>query len=592
MAKYTKTTWDAGRLITKNDMEKIEEQLKLITPGATNVAEDYKFFENYSKGDYCLYDGELWKCIAIPIGTDEEKKPKDSSAYWTKTKVMNETNLIKDDIEENYCKTDTIAPTFSESDTYAAGDYVYYDGALYRFTADHAAGAWVGTDAKTVGIGEDVAGLKSALLDEDIIRAEYHSTSVIMNSTIYSDGVIVGGAIGDNVYVFNVFAGDTVLVTGGTVYGYYSTEPEKNGIPSTDGTRHIATLDRTLITMPSGANYLAVRHTVEPTVLDGSKTTTDRVDAIEAVMQNAPVVKSITVQQFSQAPYNNTIGNLDRNTIVNITPSYNAVDYPYGDSTYYTIITAGESSSYIQIAIRIDGRAFTRKRGSSGWYAWTTEALESSNLQLAGPSPTYTDFNDFPVGSILSVNALELTNGPEGYANTGHDALDTGVISAVVMTFATKHDNPTLKAQLCLYYRNATQGTPRMAYRTALLYEGSYLWTNWSMYSEDGAIHATNKIIDINHLDYTFDDFDDAPINTVYQVDLNVADAVAHNPAPGKSGSLLTYGFSNSSRHSLTQIYIALDSGVPKLFFRYGVIQSADVYAWTAWYQVNATMLA
>lgn len=58
---------------------------------------------------------------------------------------------------------DMIAPTFSASAAYAAGDYVYYDGALYRFTADHAAGAWVGTDAEAAVIGEDVSELKSAI---------------------------------------------------------------------------------------------------------------------------------------------------------------------------------------------------------------------------------------------------------------------------------------------------------------------------------------------------------------------------------------------------------------------------------------------
>lgn len=39
-------------------------------------------------------------------------------------------------------------PTFSESTAYSAGDVVNYQGRLYKFTADHAAGAWTGTDAE------------------------------------------------------------------------------------------------------------------------------------------------------------------------------------------------------------------------------------------------------------------------------------------------------------------------------------------------------------------------------------------------------------------------------------------------------------
>ena len=57
----------------------------------------------------------------------------------------------------------SIAPTFSSSTAYTAGSYVWYSGTLYRFTADHAAGAWTGSDAAAAVIGADLASLKSAL---------------------------------------------------------------------------------------------------------------------------------------------------------------------------------------------------------------------------------------------------------------------------------------------------------------------------------------------------------------------------------------------------------------------------------------------
>jgi hypothetical protein len=56
-----------------------------------------------------------------------------------------------------------IAPTFSTSTAYASGSYVWYSGHLYRFTAAHSAGAWVGTDAVQVALADDVSDLKSAL---------------------------------------------------------------------------------------------------------------------------------------------------------------------------------------------------------------------------------------------------------------------------------------------------------------------------------------------------------------------------------------------------------------------------------------------
>lgn len=50
----------------------------------------------------------------------------------------------------------TIAPTFSAITAYSGGSYVWYDSVLYRFTANHAAGAWTGTDATAVVVGDEL----------------------------------------------------------------------------------------------------------------------------------------------------------------------------------------------------------------------------------------------------------------------------------------------------------------------------------------------------------------------------------------------------------------------------------------------------
>lgn len=57
------------------------------------------------------------------------------------------------------------AADFSASAAYAVGDYCVYLGDLYRFSSDHAAGAWTGTDAVAVQLAEDVADLRSAFDD-------------------------------------------------------------------------------------------------------------------------------------------------------------------------------------------------------------------------------------------------------------------------------------------------------------------------------------------------------------------------------------------------------------------------------------------
>lgn len=56
-----------------------------------------------------------------------------------------------------------IAPEFSTETAYNTGDLVYYNGALYEFTADHAAGAWSTDDTQAATIGGELDQLKSGL---------------------------------------------------------------------------------------------------------------------------------------------------------------------------------------------------------------------------------------------------------------------------------------------------------------------------------------------------------------------------------------------------------------------------------------------
>lgn len=57
----------------------------------------------------------------------------------------------------------SLAPAFSTSTNYTAGQYVTYNGALYRFTTDHSAGAWNSAQVTATNIGADVNDLKSAV---------------------------------------------------------------------------------------------------------------------------------------------------------------------------------------------------------------------------------------------------------------------------------------------------------------------------------------------------------------------------------------------------------------------------------------------
>lgn len=57
----------------------------------------------------------------------------------------------------------SLAPAFSSSTAYTAGQYVTYNSGLYRFTKAHAAGSWASGDVVAVNIGGELSDLKSAL---------------------------------------------------------------------------------------------------------------------------------------------------------------------------------------------------------------------------------------------------------------------------------------------------------------------------------------------------------------------------------------------------------------------------------------------
>lgn len=81
----------------------------------------------------------------------------------------------------------SLAPEFSTGTAYSIGDYVTNDGKAYRFTTDHAAGAWNATHVTEVSIGTDVAELRG---DFDEVVVPYVSKNILN-----PNGTFVGGYI-------------------------------------------------------------------------------------------------------------------------------------------------------------------------------------------------------------------------------------------------------------------------------------------------------------------------------------------------------------------------------------------------------------
>lgn len=66
----------------------------------------------------------------------------------------------------------SLAPAFSASTAYAAGQYVTYDSGLYRFTSYHAAGAWNSSHVTAVNLGGEIAENRTNIARKQIRKTQ------------------------------------------------------------------------------------------------------------------------------------------------------------------------------------------------------------------------------------------------------------------------------------------------------------------------------------------------------------------------------------------------------------------------------------
>lgn len=107
---------------------------------------------------------ELKAVIEAGSGTsdydDLENKPSINNVELSGDKSLADLGAASEGAVAAKANQSDIAPAFSDAIAYIAGDVVYYEGSLYRFTADHAAGAWDSADVEPVTVDDLVDGLK------------------------------------------------------------------------------------------------------------------------------------------------------------------------------------------------------------------------------------------------------------------------------------------------------------------------------------------------------------------------------------------------------------------------------------------------
>lgn len=123
-----------------------------------------------------------------------------------------------------------IAEKFSASKAYAAGDYCYYNGTLYKFKTAHAAGAWTTSDVETVKLAHDVTDLKESLPQQAIILAAYDSSDVAKRRSDLSSNSENGGIDLINTAISLLPNGGRIYLRRGTYKGAVGVNINVNNI--------------------------------------------------------------------------------------------------------------------------------------------------------------------------------------------------------------------------------------------------------------------------------------------------------------------------------------------------------------------------
>ena len=175
------------------------------------------------------------------------------------------------------------ADEFSASVAYSAGQYVYYQGILYRFTADHAAGAWNSAHVTQAKLGQDVSDLKSALsgsvdriIDTDLLINSglfeanaktdiFVNKNMLLGKAAYNNGIIVDSETLDmtplmfvepsTTYIFSFDNGAIAEPSRATFYDANFTVISST---YTFGTESQTGLSLKTVDVPAGAKYMCV----------------------------------------------------------------------------------------------------------------------------------------------------------------------------------------------------------------------------------------------------------------------------------------------------------------------------------------------
>lgn len=338
---------------------------------------------------------------------------------------------------------DTLASDFSASTAYNAGDYVWYNGTLYRFTANHAAGSWTGADAVAAVIGADMSALNSTFESvytrKNLLPVAGNSNTINGVQVTYNDGVLTATGTGTQSGGRGAHMADFVLDAG--TYTFYRS-PSTLQVFVQTGSSTIT------IIAQLNAGTESVQFTLSETtacfigvnVLSGTSYNNNT--------WNIQIEKSAAFTSYSKPSEGSTIDRIAREEIVTnavyVMPEVTTIDFNNTDNNKIRrfpsdstnapavegLLLNANPTNYTGFQIVVDrtGTMFYRQKWGN-WGAWN-EIAKRSNLVFVNTSVSAIDLNTIANNTIYRVpnGSSNLPNGEnEGTVITCGGTSDTSM---------------------------------------------------------------------------------------------------------------------------------------------------------------------
>ena len=512
----------------------------------------------------------------------------------------------------------SLAPVFSTSYSYVPGDFVTYNGALYICTTAHS-GTWNASHFIQTNIGDNISDAKNAIS----YVADLNGETTGENYSPWMSGYTLNtaGKIGSSGYysACPVFIRipdfiNTITITTGESYGAiacrYSQANENNFVDRFTYTRgDTYTLDVSeykYIRIAIGSTNVSDVGTVSFVASYTLKNTIDNLSVALAAAQ-AMVDKALTTdyEYATGIPTSTDYDDLitDGNYYIgSASGAQGMTNCPVKVAHRLIVLTTTDSARIWQIIIpNADADIWCRTNNGS-WNSWykiitTRTGIESNDIRITTDNysellPDLNTANDNVVYSIAP--NVPILNMPEGNFNVAGAGQTYGIPSGTLVTIRGANIGGNYeKFQIFMTAAGLPEGYigSLINFRGCRYSGGQLVWDHWSKMGNGVNLRATNTFIQESRIQAgtaMFSDMNDAPNNTIVQIDLDAV-SMANNPFRGHSCVLITFSPSYISRHGMLQLCSGIEGGYAHLFFRYGWQNNPGEIRWAPWMECTAT---